>query len=72
MVITYRKGNDQPGKVANPARGKLNRENKFYFPCPRSHYNSMFARIGTDYEIRNRWFVFGGNDHRLRPVTVEV
>ena len=25
---------DQPGKVANPARGQLNRENKF--PCPRS------------------------------------
>ena len=27
MVITYRKGKDQPGKVANPARGELNREN---------------------------------------------
>ena len=25
---------DQPGKVANPARGELNREN--IFPCPRS------------------------------------
>ena len=29
MVITYRKGKDQPGKVANPARGELNRENVF-------------------------------------------
>ena len=27
MVITYGKGKGQPGKVANPARGKLNREN---------------------------------------------
>ena len=27
MVITYSKGKDQPGKVANPARGQLNREN---------------------------------------------
>ena len=26
---------DQPGKVANPARGQLNRE-KFIFPCPRA------------------------------------
>ena len=35
MIITYSKGKDQPGKVANPARGQLNRENVF-FPCPRS------------------------------------
>ena len=28
MVITYSKGKDQPGKVANPARGQLNRENE--------------------------------------------
>ena len=31
MVITYSKRKDQPGKVANPARGQLNRENE-YFP----------------------------------------
>ena len=29
MVITYRKGKDQPGKVANPARGQLNKKNDF-------------------------------------------
>ena len=28
---TYSKSKDQPGKVANPARGQLNRENE-YFP----------------------------------------
>ena len=28
MVNTYSKSMDQPGKVANPARGQLNRENK--------------------------------------------
>ena len=27
MVITYLQSMDQPGKVANPARGQLNREN---------------------------------------------
>ena len=27
MVITYSKSMDQPGKVANPARGQLNRDN---------------------------------------------
>ena len=30
---TYSKSMDQPGKVANPARGQLNRENE-YFPVP--------------------------------------
>ena len=31
MAITYNsKGKDQPGKVANPARGQLNRENEFF------------------------------------------
>ena len=33
MVITYSKSMDQPGKVANPARGQLNRENE-YSPVP--------------------------------------
>ena len=27
---------DQPGKVTNPARGQLNRQNEHFFPCPRS------------------------------------
>ena len=27
FAITYSEGKDQPGKVANPARGQLNREN---------------------------------------------
>ena len=33
MVITESKIMDQPGKVANPARSQLKRENK-YFPAP--------------------------------------
>ena len=33
VVITYSKGKDQPGKVANLARGQLNRENE-YPPVP--------------------------------------
>ena len=32
---TYSMSRDQPGKVADPSRGQLNRE-KFIFPCPRS------------------------------------
>ena len=31
---TYSRSMDQPGKVANPPRGHLNREK--IFPCPRS------------------------------------
>ena len=36
MVITYSKSMDQPGKIANPARGQLNRGNKYfiYFSVP--------------------------------------
>ena len=33
VVITYSKSKDQPGMVANPARGQLNRGNE-YFPFP--------------------------------------
>ena len=33
VVITYTKSIDQPGDVANPARGQLNRENE-YSPVP--------------------------------------
>ena len=33
MIITYNKSKDQPGKVTNPARGQLNRENS-YFSVP--------------------------------------
>ena len=33
MTITYSKCKDQPGKVVNPSRGQLNRENGF-FPVP--------------------------------------
>ena len=33
MVIAYNKSKDQLGKVANPARGRLNRENE-YSPVP--------------------------------------
>ena len=30
MIITYSKVKDQPGKVANPARGQLNRKNYIF------------------------------------------
>ena len=33
IVIPYSQSKDQPGKVANPARGQLNKENE-YFPVP--------------------------------------
>ena len=42
MVVTFSKGKDQPGKVANPARGQLNEENSFLkknqnTPSPSEH-----------------------------------
>ena len=39
---TYSKSVDQPGKVANPARGQLNRENEY---CPVRVYN-LVSRDG--------------------------
>ena len=40
---TYSKSMDQPGKVANPVRGQLNRENE-YFPV--IHIESFSALFG--------------------------
>ena len=34
--LTYSKSVDQPGKVANPARGQLNRENEYFPACVRA------------------------------------
>ena len=36
MVITYGKGKDQPGKVANPTMIVVSSKGKIIFPCPRS------------------------------------
>ena len=33
---TFSKSKDQPGKVANPARGQLNRGNEYFPVCVRS------------------------------------
>ena len=42
---TYIKGMDQPDKVANPARGQLNRENE-YFPVPVFAAEKLAPRSG--------------------------
>ena len=36
---------DQPGKVANPARGQLNRENNI--PCPRACLRIWYREMGS-------------------------
>ena len=43
MVMTYRKRMDQPDKVANPARGQLNRE----IPCLHSRLIIWFRETGS-------------------------
>ena len=45
MVITHGKGKDQPGKVANPVCGQLNRENGF-FPVPVRAWDNLVSRDG--------------------------
>ena len=42
---TYNKSMDQVGKVANSARGQLNRE--IIFPCPRSRLRIWFRETGS-------------------------
>ena len=48
MVTAYSKGKDQPGKVANPARGQLNRENAF-FP--------VLVCVQYPLRVRARWVI---------------
>ena len=43
---TYSKGMDQPGKVANPARGQLVVQGKIIFPCPRLHLRFFSRETG--------------------------
>ena len=49
MVITYSKSKDEPGKVANPARGQLNRKiyTRYIFPCPRSRLRIWSRETGS-------------------------
>ena len=46
MAIIYSKGKDKPGKVANAARGQLNRENDFFF-FPRSRLRIWSRETGS-------------------------
>ena len=46
MVITYSKRKDQPGKVANSARGQLNRENE-HFSVPVSRQRIWPRETGS-------------------------
>ena len=41
---------DQPGKVASPARGQLNRQGKLIFPCPRSCLRRQPVHLHTQAE----------------------
>ena len=47
---TYSKSIDQPGKVASPARGQLNR--KMNIPCPRSRLRLWSHETGSAVPIR--------------------
>ena len=47
---------DQPGKVANPARGQLNRENRY--PCPRSHLRIWSRKTGSAVPSRISLLIF--------------
>ena len=38
---------NQPGKVANPARRQLNRENKYFPVCPRSRLRVWSRETGS-------------------------
>ena len=46
MDITSSKGKDQPGKVANPARGQRNRENNIFFSLSPLAPDNLVSRDG--------------------------
>ena len=41
------KGKDQPGKAANPARGRLNKGNEYFPVCPRSRLRIWSRETGS-------------------------
>ena len=49
---TYGKSMDQPGKVANPARGQLNRENDFFCFCSRLRFWSCETGSAAPFRVR--------------------
>ena len=52
MAITYSKGKNQPGNVANSARGQLNRET--YFSLSPSAPENLFSRDGFGRPVRRQ------------------
>ena len=53
----YSKSMDQPGKVANPARGQLNKENKHFSLCPRSRLGIWSRETGSAVPSRVRLLI---------------
>ena len=53
---TYSKSMDQPSKVANPARGQLDRE-KWIFLCPRSRLRIWSRETGLAVPPRVSWLI---------------
>ena len=49
---TYSKSMDQPGKVANSARGQLNRENEYFPVRVRTSLSSILERIPAKLSVR--------------------
>ena len=47
IAITYSRGEDQPGKVANPARGQLADQGKLILPCLRSRLKIWSRETGS-------------------------
>ena len=47
MVMTYSKRMDQPGKVTNPVRGQLNRENEYFPVRVRASELGLARRFGS-------------------------
>ena len=47
MIITYRKGKNQPGQVANPAHGQLAEQGKWMILCPRSRVRIWSCETGS-------------------------
>ena len=49
---------DQPGRVANPARGQLNRENEHMFASPSSRLRILSRETGTTVPSRVSLLIF--------------
>ena len=64
------KSEEQPCKVANPARGQLHRKNELIFSCPRSRLRIWSREIGS--AVSSRAILLILHNHKYAGIGVGI